>query len=262
MPPTASAITPAHHDHEPASAVVRHARGSPQYGARLDAAVRRLRQAAQQHAGRIVQASSLGVEDMVLTDLLRRHDLPVPVAMIDTGMLHPETLDLLQRLQAHYGIAVEVWRASERDLQGFVAEHGGDAMYRSVPLRQACCALRKVEPLQRLLAGRSAWLTGLRREQSAGRGTLQAQEQGVDGRWKYSPLFDWSLGDVWQYVADFEVPYNELHDRFFPSIGCAPCTRAVTPGEDLRAGRWWWEGGGAKECGLHVHVRAAQEERA
>ncbi len=242
---------------EAASALARHARGSAQYGRRLHSALALLREAAQQHAGCVVQASSLGVEDMVLTDLIRRHALPIPVAMLDTGLLHSQTLDLLRRLQSHYGIELEVWKAPEPAVQAFVAGNGSDAMYRSVALRQACCALRKLEPLQRMLAARSAWITGLRREQSAQRGDLQARQTEADARLKFSPLFDWSLGDVWQYVADFGVPYNTLHDRFFPSIGCAPCTRAVSPGEDLRAGRWWWERGAAKECGLH-QVRGSQ----
>ncbi len=234
-----------------------HARASANYATLRAQALDLLRSAAEQHAGHVVLASSLGVEDMVLTDMIRRHGLDIAVATLDTGALHAETLELLQRAQRHYDMSIEVWRPPQQAVVEFVGRHGSDAMYRSVELRHACCALRKLEPLGRMLDARSAWITGLRREQSAQRGGLQARQQGSDGRVKFSPLVDWSLGDVWQYVADFAVPYNTLHDRFYPSIGCAPCTRAVTLGEDQRAGRWWWERDGEKECGLHVERNPA-----
>ena len=233
-------------------ATQRHARASDRHDELIEQALELLRRAAAEHSGSVVLSSSLGVEDMVLTDLIRRHQLDIPVATLDTGALHAETLELLERAQLHYGIDIEVWRPQEQAVLQFVASNGADAMYRSVALRHACCAVRKLEPLGRMLEARSAWVTGLRREQSAQRGSLHARQVGSDGRVKFSPLIDWALGDVWQYVADFDVPYNPLHDRFFPSIGCAPCTRAVTLGEDQRAGRWWWERDGEKECGLHV----------
>jgi phosphoadenosine phosphosulfate reductase len=141
----------------------------------------------------------------------------------------------------------------------FVSRHGEDVMRQSVDLRKACCAMRKVEPLGRMLAGRSAWVTGLRREQSAERGEVGFEETDNDGRSKFNPLADWSWADVWHYIRTYDVPYNALHDRFFPSIGCEPCTRAVALGEDFRAGRWWWEQG-VKECGLHVEPIAAAVE--
>lgn len=240
-------------------AVVRHARAGTQHAGLIEQALQLLRQAAREHPGQVVLSSSLGVEDMVLTDMIRRHQLDIPVATLDTGALHAQTLELLERAQRHYGIDIEVWRPQPQAVLQFVASNGADAMYRSVALRHACCGVRKLEPLGRMLEGRSAWVTGLRREQSAQRSALHARQVGGDGRVKFSPLVDWSLGDVWQYVADFEVPYNALHDSFYPSIGCAPCTRAVTLGEDQRSGRWWWERDGEKECGLHLSRDAASE---
>lgn len=232
-------------------AVSQHARPSAQFNARVAAAIDLLHDAAAQWPGAVVQASSLGVEDMVLTDLIVRHGLPIAVATLDTGRLHAETLELIERVRRHYGLAIEVWQPDAAAVQAFVAARGPNAMYASVELRHACCALRKLEPLQRMLHGRSAWIAGLRREQSAQRSSLAAHERDNAGRTKVSPLIDWTLGDVWHYVRLHGVPYNPLHDRQFPSIGCEPCTRAVAPGEDFRAGRWWWENEAPKECGLH-----------
>lgn len=233
------------------NAIDRYARPTRGFEARVAHAAALLREAAEDHTGRIVQASSLGAEGMVLTDLIARQKLPVAVATLDTGMLHAETLALIPRIRAHYGIEVEVVRPRQDSVVHFVRQHGERAMFDSVELRKACCATRKVEPMQRLLEGRSAWITGLRREQSATRGSVPFFEIDADGREKFYPLADWSEADVWHYIATRDVPYNELHDRFFPSIGCAPCTRAIALGEDPRAGRWWWEQGSSKECGLH-----------
>jgi phosphoadenosine phosphosulfate reductase len=234
------------------SAIELHARRKPGFDARVAHAVELLREAAHEHPGRVVQASSLGIEGMVITDLIARHGLAIDVATLDTGALHAETLALVDRIREHYGLAVEVVRPRQEAVLHFVREHGERAMFQGVDLRQACCAVRKLEPMKRLLDGRSAWITGLRREQSDARAGVPFRERDSDGREKFYPLADWSLADVWQYVADHAVPYNELHDRFFPSIGCAPCTRAVALGEDERAGRWWWENDHAKECGLHA----------
>lgn len=227
------------------------ARRTPGFEQRVAQALHLLRQAAAAHPGRIVQATSLGVEGMVITDLIARHGLPVDVATLDTGALHAETLALLPAIEQRYGIRVERFAPRPLDVQRFVHEHGALAMRRSVELRQACCALRKLEPMQRLLQGRDAWITGLRREQSEHRAQVPLQEVDGDGRSKYYPLAHWSEADVWHYVHLHEVPYNLLHDQGFPSIGCQPCTRAVAPGEDFRAGRWWWEQDGQRECGLH-----------
>lgn len=234
-------------------AVALHARALPGFDARVERALALLREAAARHPGRIVQATSLGAEDMVLTDLIARHRLPIAVATLDTGALHAPTLALIDRLQAHYGLDVERYRPQAEAVLHFVRTNGEDAMYRSLELRKSCCALRKLEPLARLLAGRTAWVTGLRREQSDARGEVAETETDAQGRSKLSPLADWRWADVWHYIAAHGVPYNPLHDEFYPSIGCAPCTRAIALGEDFRAGRWWWEDGSAKECGLHVN---------
>lgn len=236
-------------------AIELHARALPGFDERVERALALLRDAAAQHPDRIVQATSLGAEDMVLTDLIARHRLPIAVATLDTGALHAPTLELIERLQAHYGLAVERYRPQAEAVLHFVRQNGEDAMYRSLDLRKACCALRKLEPLGRLLAGRSAWVTGLRREQSDDRGEVAEVENDAQGRRKFSPLAGWRWADVWHYIAAQGVPYNPLHDEFFPSIGCAPCTRAIALGEDFRAGRWWWEQAGAKECGLHAKTK-------
>ena len=242
------------------SAIALYARAGAEFEAKLAATVASLRQAAADHPNQVVQSTSLGVEDMVLTDLIARHDLPIAVATLDTGALHPQTLALMDRLRTHYahahggqGIGLEVYRPQQEAVLHFVRDHGERAMYESVALRKACCGLRKLEPLARMLNGRQAWITGLRREQSANRGEMQAQEFDDQGRRKYNPLIEWTWGEVWHYVQLHQVPYNDLHDHFMPSIGCAPCTRAIAVGEDFRAGRWWWESDDAKECGLHVH---------
>ncbi|MCC9597332.1 MULTISPECIES: phosphoadenylyl-sulfate reductase [unclassified Rubrivivax] len=234
------------------TAIELHARKTRGHDARVAHAVALLREAAADHAGRIVQATSLGVEGMVITDLIARHGLAIPVATLDTGALHAETLALIPRIRQRYGVEVQVFRPQQEAVVQFVGRHGSDAMYRSVELRQSCCDVRKKEPMRRLLEGRTAWITGLRREQSESRSRVPHFELDADSREKFYPLADWSEADVWHYVATHDVPYNPLHDQFFPSIGCAPCTRAVSLGEDHRAGRWWWEQEGARECGLHL----------
>jgi phosphoadenosine phosphosulfate reductase len=239
------------------TAVARYARATPGYEERVGAAAARLRSAAIRHAGRVVQATSLGAEDMVITDLIARQRLPIALATLDTGHLHAQTLDLVARLQTHYGLEVERHRPQPQRVIEFVARYGDRAMYRSIELRKACCGVRKLEPLARLLAGRSAWVTGLRREQSDARAEVPFDEPDGGGRVKFNPLADWSWADVWQYIGDRAVPYNPLHDGFFPSIGCAPCTRAIALGEPFRAGRWWWEQDDLRECGLHLR----QEEQ-
>ncbi|GAP35688.1 phosphoadenylyl-sulfate reductase [Piscinibacter sakaiensis] len=241
----------------PASAIALYARETPGHAQRVDGALRLLREAAAQHAGRIVQATSLGAEDMVVTDLIARHALPIDLATLDTGMLHPETLALLPVIAQHYGRTVAVFRPDPVAADRFVQLHGDAPMRQSIALRKACCALRKLEPLERLLDGRSAWVTGLRREQSQARGEVAPRGADDRGREKLNPLADWSWADVWHYIQRHAVPFNPLHDAYMPSIGCAPCTRAIAVGEDFRAGRWWWEDEAAKECGLHVPASAS-----
>jgi len=239
-----------------ATATTLYARKTAGFDERVESARRRLARAAEHHAGRIVQASSLGAEDQVLTDLIAKDRLPIAVATLDTGMLHGETLLLIDDIRERYDIRIERYRPVHEAVIAFVGRHGKDAMRQSVELRKACCAMRKVEPLGRMLAGRTAWITGLRREQSSERAEVDFESSDDAGRSKLSPLADWSWADVWHYLDVNDVPYNALHDRFFPSIGCAPCTRAVAVGEDFRAGRWWWEQG-VKECGLHVAAPAS-----
>jgi thioredoxin-dependent adenylylsulfate APS reductase len=234
-----------------ASAIALYARASAGFEQRLARSVEVLRQASADFGAGLLQSTSLGVEDMVITDLIARHQLPIALASLDTGRLHDETLALIPAIQARYGLAVEVFAPVQEQVLHFVQANGEDAMYRSVALRKACCGVRKLEPLARMLAGRSAWITGLRREQSANRAEVPFREDDGQGRSKINPLAEWSWADVWHYVQTFDVPYNPLHDQFMPSIGCAPCTRAIAVGEDFRAGRWWWEDS-AKECGLHA----------
>jgi phosphoadenosine phosphosulfate reductase len=240
-----------------ASAIELYAHPSADFEAKLEATIEMLKAAAEDHAGRIVQATSLGAEDMVVTDLIVRLGLGIAIGTLETGALHPETVALIPRLEERYGVSVEVYRPREEQVVHFVRNNGTDAMYRSIELRKACCQIRKMEPLGRMLDGRSAWVTGLRREQSNNRGGVEFVETDSNGRTKVNPLADWTWNDVWHYIALHEVPYNPLHDQFMPSIGCAPCTRAIAVGEDFRAGRWWWEDEAAKECGLHVKTQEA-----
>ena len=231
-----------------------HARASKDFEAKLAETQALLVRAAAEFSP-VTQASSLGAEDVVITHLINSLALPIPVFVLDTGMLHEETLQLLARTQAGSRTPVTVYQPVNESVVQFVGREGKDAMYRSVELRKACCHIRKVEPLERALAGQRAWITGLRREQSNTRADVPLLDQGDEartGRAKFNPLANWTWGDVWHYIKLHEVDYNPLHDAFFPSIGCAPCTRAISLGEDFRAGRWWWEDEAAKECGLHV----------
>lgn len=203
----------------------------------------------------VALASSLSAEDMVLTDLIAREELPIGIFAIDTGRLHGDTLALIARIREHYGLEVQVFTPDAAAVAGYVERHGRDAFYRHAELRQRCCDIRKVQPLRRALAGKRAWLTGQRRGQSAARATLPLREHDpVHGLEKFNPLAAWSEDEVWSYIRRFGVPYNALYDQGYRSIGCAPCSRPVVAGEDVRAGRWWWEAG-KKECGLHVAPR-------
>lgn len=245
-----------------------HARASADFAAKLAHTQELLSHAAQHHttaAGRveIIQASSLGAEDVVITHLLETLGLGIPVFVLDTGALHPDTLQLLERSQARrqaqQHAPIQVYQPQADAVIEFVQRHGTQAMYQSIPLRKSCCQIRKMEPLARALQGHRAWITGLRREQSGARAEvpfIDRSDVAAGGRTKLNPLAAWTWGDVWHYIAVNEVDYNPLHDQFFPSIGCSPCTRAIALGEDFRAGRWWWEDETAKECGLHVKTAA------
>jgi len=212
----------------------------------------RLRESVARHAPAAF-TSSFGAEDMVVLELVARHAPDVEIVTLDTGRLHDETYTLIERARERYRLPIRVLSPDAATLEGFVTVHGVNAFYRSVELRERCCAIRKTEPLARALAGKALWITGLRRAQSAARtGVEILAADSARGLMKLNPLADWTDADVWDYVKRFDVPVNPLHARGFPSIGCAPCTRAVQPGEDARAGRWWWEAGGTRECGLHV----------
>ena len=203
-------------------------------------------------------ASSLSVEDMLLTDLIGRERLPIEIFALDTGRLHGDTLDLVGRIEQRYGIAIRMVRPQPQAVNEYVVHFGRDAFYGSVELRKQCCGIRKLEPLVRALAGKRAWITGLRREQSVSRSEIPLEEwDEKHGLKKFNPLADWTEAEVWDYIGAYEVPYNPLYDQGYRSIGCAPCTRPVTAGEDARAGRWWWEQAEKKECGLHRHEARA-----
>ena len=241
------------------NAIELNARPSANFDARLAQSMALLQQAARENAplaagnsSRVSQASSLGAEDVVISHLINRLQLDIDIFVLETGALHPETLALLERLKASSRATVQVFKPVDQAVLHFVASEGQDAMYRSIALRKACCQIRKMEPLARALDGKSAWITGLRREQSGARAEVPLIDTTDASRVKYNPLADWSWGDVWHFIALQQIAYNPLHDQFFPSIGCAPCTRAISLGKDFRAGRWWWENEAAKECGLHV----------
>jgi phosphoadenosine phosphosulfate reductase len=238
-----------------------HARASETYASKLDDTRAMLRHA-QEAFSPVVQASSLGAEDVVITHLIQSLGLSIPAFVLDTGALHTETLALLERTQAQARVPVQVYRPATESVIRFVRDKGQTSIYQSIDLRKECCGIRKMEPLTRALQGQKAWITGLRREQSNARAEVPLIDESEAhasrgtgpsaGLFKINPLANWTWGDVWHYIAEHGVDYNPLHDQFFPSIGCAPCTRAISLGEDFRAGRWWWEDEAAKECGLHV----------
>jgi len=198
-------------------------------------------------------ANSMGAEDMVLTDIILRESLAIEIFSLDTGRLPTQTYDLIAATEQTYNTKLKIFFPQAEAVQSYVRSNGINAFYESIALRKACCYMRKVEPLQRALHGKKAWITGMRAEQSTTRVDLPLREFDVGNQLeKLNPLSDWSEQEVWAYIRMFNVPYNQLHDQFYPSIGCAPCTRAVAVGEDVRAGRWWWEDPLNKECGLHV----------
>lgn len=232
------------------------------YLAALERTTKILRLIEQRHSPAVL-ATAFGPESMVMTDLIHRLDLGIEIVSIDTGRLPSETHELAQRVHLKYGPLVRILAPEPTEVAAWVAQHGSNGFYENMATRQACCEIRKVAPLRRILQGKSAWLSGLRREHSAGR--TDVAESGFDtayGVMKFNPLVNWTGGQVWAYIHDHEVPYNALHDQGYPSIGCAPCTRAVEPGEDMRAGRWWWEHEGDRECGLHIDPATGRLQRA
>jgi phosphoadenosine phosphosulfate reductase len=239
------------------SAIELNARASRDYTLHLSEAQGVLAQAAAQYVGadgdaaRVTQASSLGAEDVVISHIINSLKLDIGIFVLETGRLHQQTLELLNQFKADSRAPVTVYKPVEESVVQFVAKEGLDAMYKSIDLRKACCGIRKMEPLERALKGKEAWITGLRREQSGARAEVPLVDVS-EKRVKINPLANWTWGDIWHYIKENKVAYNPLHDTFFPSIGCEPCTRAISMGEDFRSGRWWWEDEAAKECGLHV----------
>jgi phosphoadenosine phosphosulfate reductase len=228
--------------------------------AELDA---RLDGIAAAHSGEQVKlASSLAAEDMVLTHAILSRHVDIGIFTLQTGRLHAETVGMLDTVESRYGYRIEAFEPQPEAVAHYVETHGLNAFYESVDLRKACCAMRKIEPLNRALASVGAWVTGQRREQSVTRTALPHQEHD-DARdiSKYNPLSDWTEADVWAYLDRLDVPVNPLHARGYPSIGCEPCTRAVRAGEDSRAGRWWWESRDTKECGLHQNTATSDSKQ-
>lgn len=224
---------------------------------KIEATIARLQAAVRDH-GRVVYSSSLGAESLVLTDLIWTHVPEIEIFTLDTGRLHEETLSLIERLERRYGKRMKVFYPDPDALQAWVSANGINGFYNGVAERQGCCAVRKIEPFKRAIAGAGAWVTGVRREQSSTRALAQPVEidQANGGIARISPILEWTHDEVWHYIRSRRLPYNPLHDKGFPSIGCAPCTRAVEPGEDSRSGRWWWENSESKECGLQPRIRA------
>lgn len=206
----------------------------------------------KEYKGRIALSSSMGAEDQVLTDMVMRIDPEVKIFTLDTGRLFYETYELIERTSLRYKKNIEIYFPSPAEVERMVTEKGINLFYQSIENRKECCRVRKIEPLKRAFKGLEVWICGLRRNQSATRTENQMVEwDEANGLIKLNPLIDWSEQDVWEYIKANGVPYNPLHDKGFPSIGCQPCTRAIEPGEDVRAGLWWWENPETKECGLH-----------
>lgn len=198
-------------------------------------------------------ATSLGAEDQVLSEMIAGIDRTVKIFTLDTGRMFPESYELIERTNARFKINILVYFPEREQVEKMVNEKGVNLFYESVKNRKLCCQLRKIEPLKRALQGLNVWISGLRRSQSVTRTDLNLVEwDGSNNLIKLNPLIDWSEEQVWDYIKQKNIPYNPMHDKGFPSIGCQPCTRAVEPGEDVRAGRWWWELPQSKECGLHI----------
>ena len=208
---------------------------------------------ADRFPGKVIFSTSFGWEDQVLTHMIFSQKLPIKVFTLETGRLFPETYYVWSRTLEMYDQKIHAFYPNTSSLEEMISKKGPNSFYESVENRKECCGIRKIEPLKRALVGNEIWITGIRAEQSINRETMTPIEWDESNRMiKYHPLFDWTLQQVKEYIRQNNIPYNPLHDKGFPSIGCAPCTRAVKEGEDFRAGRWWWEDQNKKECGLHV----------
>ncbi|HZY37514.1 MAG TPA: phosphoadenylyl-sulfate reductase [Mucilaginibacter sp.] len=211
--------------------------------------------------GKVIFSTSFGWEDQVVTHMIFDNNLPIKVFTLETGRLFPETYYVWNRTMEIYGQPIHAYYPRQDLLEQMVTKKGPNSFYESVDNRKECCNIRKVEPLKRALAGNDIWITGIRAEQSPNRQHMDNIEwDEVNNLVKFHPIYHWHLDEVKEYIKLYNIPYNTLHDRGFPSIGCAPCTRAVQPGEDFRAGRWWWEDQSKKECGLHETHAANLEE--
>ena len=228
---------------------------------KAQAAVTLLRAAVRDY-GKVVYSNSLGAESMVLTDLIWTHVPQIEIFTIDTGRLHEETYQLLERLERRYQRRIRLYYPDPAALEAYTSEHGINGFYNGLAERQSCCHIRKVEPFRRAVKDAGAWVTGVRHQQSAQRALTKAVDfDNANGLYKISPILDWTNDEVWAYIRSHKLPYNPLHDRGYPSIGCAPCTRAVEPGADSRSGRWWWENTDSKECGLQPRIRIVAEQK-
>ena len=209
--------------------------------------------ASEKFGKKVKFASSLGLEDQVITDLIAKNASEIEIFTLDTGRLFQETYDLIQRIEDHYRIKIHTYFPNTQDVEKMVTESGINLFYQSVENRKRCCGVRKIMPLRRALHGMEAWICGLRQSQSENRTSIKKIEwDGGNDLIRINPLFDWTDEEIKGYIKDNNVPYNKLHDQNFPSIGCSCCTRSIKPGQDMRAGRWWWENKGKKECGLHI----------
>ncbi len=217
-------------------------------------AVALLQWSLKEFSSKMAVASSFGAEDVVLIDIMVKLDPTVKIFTLDTGRLNEETYEVMDKVRRKYGVSIESFFPQAQAVEKLEREKGFYSFRESIENRKECCAIRKVEPLNRALKGLDAWVTGLRRAQAVTRTTLQKVEldEAHNGIYKINPLADWSEEDIKSYIKKNAVPYNRLHDEGYPSIGCAPCTRAIKEGEDVRAGRWWWENPEHKECGLHL----------
>ena len=201
----------------------------------------------------LTMATALGLEAQILTHLIAEMRLPVPIFTLDTGRLFDETHALIAETEARYGVRIKTYHPHHEEVERLVNDGGTNLFRESPDQRKRCCEVRKVNPLHRALAGKKAWITGLRGDQSETRSEMNlVQWDAKHGLVKINPLFNWNENEVWDFIHSHQVPYNALLNRGFSSIGCAPCTRAIRPGEDSRAGRWWWEESSQKECGIHI----------
>lgn len=222
--------------------------------------VETLQAIAAAYAGKVVFSTSFGWEDQVITDMIFRNNIPITVFTLETGRLFTETYYVWNRTLEMYQKPILAYYPNQELLEDMVSKKGPNSFYESVENRKQCCGIRKLEPLKRALSGNDVWITGIRAEQSLNRHDMSAIEWDEQNQLiKYHPIFSWSLEEVKTYIKENNIPYNPLHDRGFPSIGCAPCTRAVQPGEDFRAGRWWWEDSSKRECGLHTHNEVVEK---